>query len=61
MGRRRLGPRFACEFTHKIGFWALGKLILYVNSRADRDPGRRPLQESLFEAFWAGVKKSHFA
>ena len=55
-GRRRLGWRFAREFTDKIGFWAPGNPVLYVNSRANRGPGRRLLQEGLFEAFWGGQK-----
>ena len=55
-GRRRLGPRFAREFTDKNAFWALEKPVLYVNSRANRGPGWRLLQKSLFEAFWGGSK-----
>ena len=55
-GRRRLGPRFAFEFTYKIVFWAPGKLVLYVNSRAKRGPGRRLLQEGLFQTFFGGSK-----
>ena len=53
---RRTGPRFACEFAYKIVFWAPGKPDLYVNPRANRGPGRRPLQEGLFEAFFGGSK-----
>ena len=51
-----LRPWFAREFAHKIGFWTLGKQVLYVNSRANRGPGRRLLQEGLFEAFLRGSK-----